>query len=143
MADEPALSPALELGDEMVLAIDTATRSSVVVLGADDARAVSYREVQHRHGSHVLEQVDTVLRDGGSTLSDITAVAVGTGPGSFTGLRVGLATAKTIAYARKLPLVGVMSSDALRPSQPTNTSTSRSTRRSPSESKAETAAACP
>ena len=44
----------------------------------------------------------------------MTALAVGTGPGSFTGLRVGLATAKTIAYARGLPLLGVPSSDALR-----------------------------
>ena len=39
---------------------------------------------------------------------------MGTGPGSFTGLRVGLATLKTVAYVRKLPLVGVMSADALR-----------------------------
>jgi tRNA threonylcarbamoyladenosine biosynthesis protein TsaB len=44
----------------------------------------------------------------------VAALAVGTGPGSFTGLRVGLATAKIIAYARDLPLLGVPTSDALR-----------------------------
>jgi tRNA threonylcarbamoyl adenosine modification protein YeaZ len=47
-------------------------------------------------------------------LGDLDAVAVGTGPGSFTGLRVGMATAKTIAYTRSLPIIGVMSSAALR-----------------------------
>jgi tRNA threonylcarbamoyl adenosine modification protein YeaZ len=70
--------------------------------------------VQHRHGSHVLEQIDEVLARAGRSIGDVEALAVGTGPGSFTGLRVGLATIKTIAYARGLPLVGVMSSDALR-----------------------------
>ena len=62
----------------------------------------------------MLEQIDEVLGAAGRSLDDVAALAVGTGPGSFTGLRVGLATVKTIAYARNLPLVGVMSSDALR-----------------------------
>ncbi len=98
----------------LILAVDTSTRSSVVVLGADAPLAVSRREVRHRHGSHVLEQIDEALLEAGVALDDVTALAVGTGPGSFTGLRVGLAALKTIAYARRLPLVGVMSSDALR-----------------------------
>ena len=97
-----------------VLAVDTATRASVVVAGLDQPLAVSRREVQHRHGSHVLEQIDEVLAEAGLMLDDVAGLAVGTGPGSFTGLRVGLATVKTIAYTRALPLVGVMSSDALR-----------------------------
>lgn len=97
-----------------VLAVDTATRASVVVVGLDQPLAVSRREVQHRHGAHVLEQIDEVLADAGLALEDVAGLAVGTGPGSFTGLRVGLATVKTMAYARTLPLVGVMSSDALR-----------------------------
>lgn len=98
----------------LVLAVDTATRASIVVLGAEAPLATSRRDVQHRHGSHLLEQIDAVLEEAGSTLDDVAALAVGTGPGSFTGLRVGLATLKTMAYAKRLPLVGVMSSDALR-----------------------------
>ena len=98
----------------LILAVDTSTRASIVVLGSAEPLAISRREVQHRHGSHVLEQIDEVLALAGRTLDDVDALAVGTGPGSFTGLRVGLATLKTLAYARELPLVGVMSSDALR-----------------------------
>ncbi len=98
----------------LILAIDTATRASLVVLGGAGAVTTSRREVQHRHGSHLLEQIDEVLERAAVGLDDVAALAVGTGPGSFTGLRVGLATAKTMAYARELPLVGVMSSLALR-----------------------------
>ena len=98
----------------LVLAIDTSTRTSLVLVGRDEPEAVSRRAVRHRHGSHVLEQIDEALRSAAATLDDIAAVAVGTGPGSFTGLRVGLATAKTIAYARATPIVGIRSSDALR-----------------------------
>ncbi len=99
---------------DLILALDTSTRASLVMLGGASSLSVSRREVRHRHGSHLLEQIDEALVEAGATLDDVTALAVGTGPGSFTGLRVGLATAKTIAYARTLPLVGVMSSDALR-----------------------------
>ena len=102
------------MSDGLILALDTATRASIVVLGRDAPLATSRRDVQHRHGSHLLEQIDEVLEHAGRSLDEVEALAVGTGPGSFTGLRVGLATAKTVAYARELPLVGVMSSDALR-----------------------------
>jgi tRNA threonylcarbamoyl adenosine modification protein YeaZ len=98
----------------LVLAVDTSTHASIVVVGAVAPIAVSRREVQHRHGSHVLEQIDEVLTAANVTLDEVSALAVGTGPGSFTGLRVGMATIKTIAYARNLPLVGVVSSDVLR-----------------------------
>ena len=77
---------------ELVLAVDTSTRASIVVVGGEAVQAQSRREVQHRHGSHVLEQIDEVLAAAGASLAEVTALAVGTGPGSFTGLRVGLAT---------------------------------------------------
>jgi tRNA threonylcarbamoyl adenosine modification protein YeaZ len=102
------------VSERLILGVDTSTRASIVTLGGSEPLATSRREVQHRHGSHVLEQVDEVLAAAGCLLDEVDALAVGTGPGSFTGLRVGLATLKTVAYARQLPLVGVMSSDALR-----------------------------
>ncbi len=101
-------------GEALVLGVDTATRVSLVVVGRETVVGVSRRDVQHRHGSHVLEQIDEALREAGASLDEVSALAVGTGPGSFTGLRVGLATLKTLAYARDLPIVGVMSSDAMR-----------------------------
>ncbi len=102
------------MNDSLILAVDTSTRASIVVLGGAEPVALSRRDVQHRHGSHLLEQIDEVLTEAGGSLADIGALGVGTGPGSFTGLRVGLATLKTLAYARELVVVGVRSSDALR-----------------------------
>lgn len=102
----------------LILAIDTSTRSSIVALGTIEPGlgpdSVSRRDVRHRHGSHVLEQIDEVLDAAGCRIEDLGALVVGTGPGSFTGLRVGMATAKTLAYVRGLPLIGLMSSTALR-----------------------------
>lgn len=109
-----AATPPAAVPDGLWLAIDTASRTSVVALGRHEPRATSLRVVRHRHGSFLLEQVDEVLEAAGAAMAEVTALVVGTGPGSFTGLRVGLATAKTMAYAAGLPLVGVRSSDALR-----------------------------
>lgn len=98
----------------LCLAIDTSSRTSVVVVGRSEPLATSRREVHHRHGSFLLEQVEEVLGTAGVSLAEVAAFAVGTGPGSFTGLRVGLATAKTLAYAAGRPLVGLSSAEALR-----------------------------
>ena len=99
-----------------ILAIDTATRASAVAVGTslDAIDATDVREARHRHGNVLLEQIDDVLSTAGVSLDGIGAVAVGTGPGSFTGMRVGLATAKTVAHVRQLPIVGVPSASALR-----------------------------
>lgn len=99
-----------------ILAIDTATRRNVLALGRDATavEAADTTEAGHRHGSHVLERMDALLVAAGCSLAEVEAIAVGTGPGSFTGMRVGLATAKTLAYVRSLPLVDVPTSDALR-----------------------------
>lgn len=97
------------------LVIDTATRQSTVALG-DGSRLVAEgrRVSEHRHGALVLEQIEEVLARGGIAAAEIGAIGVGTGPGSFTGLRVGLATAKTLAYGLGCPLVGILTADALR-----------------------------
>lgn len=99
----------------MILILDTATRTPVVALAGADGRLVAERhwESRHRHGEELLARLDEVLAEAGTKRQDLTGVVVGTGPGSFTGLRIGLATAKTIAYALSIPIVGISSTRAL------------------------------
>ena len=66
-----------------------------------------------RHAENLAPQIDFVRRQAGVELSDLGAVAVDVGPGLFTGLRVGIATALAIAHALNLPMVGVSSLDLL------------------------------
>ncbi|MEE2768419.1 MAG: tRNA (adenosine(37)-N6)-threonylcarbamoyltransferase complex dimerization subunit type 1 TsaB [Actinomycetota bacterium] len=66
-----------------------------------------------RHAENLAPQIDFVRRQAGVELSDLGAVAVDVGPGLFTGLRVGIATALAIAHALSLPMVGISSLDLL------------------------------
>ena len=96
------------------LVIDTATRQSTVALGRGRTMlAESIRVSEHRHGALLLEQIADVLERAGVARRDIAAIGVGTGPGSFTGLRVGLATAKTLAYALGVPIFGIPTGRAI------------------------------
>jgi len=99
----------------VILVLDTATRTPVVALARPDGTLVAERRWQshHRHGEELLQHLDEMLGEAGVSRQDLTGVVVGTGPGSFTGLRIGLATAKTIAYTLALPIVGVSSTIAL------------------------------
>jgi tRNA threonylcarbamoyladenosine biosynthesis protein TsaB len=101
--------------DGIVLAIETATSRTTAALGDRAGRclAVEGNEAGHRHGAHLLESIDGLLAGAGVSLDDLRAVYVGTGPGSFTGLRVGLATAKVLAYSLDVPIVGVPTVEAL------------------------------
>ncbi len=86
-----------------ILALDTSTRTaSVAVLGG--AREI---EIDHAVGSHsddLIALVDRALADASLRLAELDAVAVGAGPGSFTGLRIAMATAKGLCFASGLPL---------------------------------------
>jgi tRNA threonylcarbamoyladenosine biosynthesis protein TsaB len=105
----------LPAGERPFLAIDTATRTAVVALGAPDGQVIAEERWAsgHRHGSELLTRIEALLAANATTLRDIGGVAVGVGPGSFTGLRVGLAAAKVIAYSLDVPIVAISSLEAI------------------------------
>jgi tRNA threonylcarbamoyl adenosine modification protein YeaZ len=104
----------------MILAIESAsTDLSVAVAGPDGATLGSDAwSSDHRQAHELLPRLLEMLNRAGLVLADSRAVAVGLGPGSFTGLRVGLSVAKGIAFALKLPIVGVPSLQAWLAAEP-------------------------
>jgi tRNA threonylcarbamoyl adenosine modification protein YeaZ len=97
------------------LVIDTATRRTVLAVGRGrELVAVDVRDGPDRHGSYLMAQLTSVLQEAGIGMDDVEAIGVASGPGSFTGLRVGLATAKTLAARRHLTLVGLPTDAVLR-----------------------------
>ncbi len=98
----------------MLLAFDTATPYVTVALHDGDSVVASFEsEESMRHGEMLAPGIERVLAAAGASVSDLTAIAVGVGPGPFTGLRVGLVTARTLGYARGLPVHGVCTLDIL------------------------------
>ena len=98
----------------MLLAFDTATPHVTVALHDGDAVVATYEsEESMRHGEMLAPGIQRVLADAGARAADLTAIAVGVGPGPFTGLRVGLVTARTLAFVREIPVHGVCSLDIL------------------------------
>jgi tRNA threonylcarbamoyl adenosine modification protein YeaZ len=98
-----------------LLAIDTALSRAVVALGEQDGTFVD--EVTwvagHRHGEELLTRLQGLLQRNETALDDLGAIVSGTGPGAFTGLRVGIATAKALAHGLGVPIVGVSTAAAL------------------------------
>ena len=98
----------------LTLALDTAVEPASVVLAEDDQALSAWRQTTHRDLCRRLaSEVASVLERAEREFREVNLVAVGLGPGSFTGLRVGLATAKALALARDLPLVGISSLAAM------------------------------
>lgn len=97
-----------------VLGIESATFAQSVALIEDDrvVAEASYR-AEGGHGGRLMPTLDEVLRRAGISSGDLDAVAVSVGPGSFTGLRVGLATAKGLALGAGVTLVGVSTLEVL------------------------------
>ena len=92
------------------LCIDTATENGMVVVARDDGSiaAVKWRSAG-RHAEHLLGYIETALVEAGVSRDELTLIGVDIGPGGFTSLRVGLATAKGLALGLGLPIVGVSS----------------------------------
>ncbi|WP_426562997.1 tRNA (adenosine(37)-N6)-threonylcarbamoyltransferase complex dimerization subunit type 1 TsaB [Angustibacter sp. McL0619] len=98
----------------LLLALDTSTPAVTVALhDGDTVVAQSLSVDARRHGELLAPGIQAVLSEAGACARDLTDVAVGTGPGPFTGLRVGLVTARTMGDALGVPVHGVCSLDAL------------------------------
>jgi tRNA threonylcarbamoyl adenosine modification protein YeaZ len=99
----------MDFSGVLTLAFDTATSVATAALVRDDE--LLGERVSRAVG--VLEAADELLRAAGVERAELTGLAVGTGPGSFTGLRLGLAAARGLAFALDLPAAGVSTLDAL------------------------------
>ena len=102
----------------LVLALDTATPASTAALvevTADGLRGVAERRTvdPRAHGEKLAPEIAAILADHDVRPRELTAIVAGTGPGPFTGLRVGLATAASMAQALGIPTYGVCSLDGL------------------------------
>jgi tRNA threonylcarbamoyladenosine biosynthesis protein TsaB len=103
-----------------ILGLDTATRATAVALWdtSGSAPAVEARDDpapgrRPGHATHLLRLVAEVMERGAATWQDLDRIAVGVGPGTFTGLRVGIATAKALSRSRGIPIVGVSTLQSL------------------------------
>lgn len=97
-----------------ILAIDTATQvSSVAVARRERLLAELTMQGCMTHSEMLLPHIHQVLRMANVKKEELSGIAVSIGPGSFTGLRIGLAAAKALCYALQLPLVGVPTLEAL------------------------------
>ena len=98
----------------MLLTLDTATPLVTVALhDGSDVVAEHVAERAMKHGEQLAPLIERCLLDVGAVRQDLTAIGVGVGPGPFTGLRVGLVTARTLAFVLEIPVYGVCSLDVL------------------------------
>ncbi len=98
-----------------ILAFDTATTQVVVATGSPEGvvDGITTWAAGYRHGETLLATIGRLLGEQNIRRSRLVGIVVGTGPGAFTGLRVGIATAKGLAHGLRLPIVGVSTAEAL------------------------------
>src|SRR5512142_2379760 len=91
-----------------VLGIETSTKTGSVAVVSDKAVIAQYSlNIEITHSERLMSTVDRVLKDTGIALSQLDGFAVATGPGSFTGLRIGVSTVKGLAFATGKPVAAV------------------------------------
>ena len=96
-----------------ILAVDTSGDNCSVALLFDDHNFIEMNYQQkHIHSQKLIEMIDTVLKNAQIELNQCKAIAVSMGPGSFTGLRIGLSTVKGLAFGADIPIIPVPTFDA-------------------------------
>ncbi|WP_455813045.1 tRNA (adenosine(37)-N6)-threonylcarbamoyltransferase complex dimerization subunit type 1 TsaB [Pseudomonas graminis] len=90
-----------------ILAIDTATEACSVALLNNDRLLAHFELCAREHTQRILPLVQQILQEGGVALKDLDALAFGRGPGSFTGVRIGIGIAQGLSLGANLPLIGV------------------------------------
>jgi tRNA threonylcarbamoyladenosine biosynthesis protein TsaB len=96
-----------------ILAIDTSTAWCSVALSLADQSVCRHEKVSAGASQLLLPWVDELLQEQSLTLADVDAIAIGIGPGAFTGVRLGVAVVQGLAIAKKLPVLPVASLDAI------------------------------
>lgn len=98
----------------LILQLETSTTSCSVALSIN-GETIALKELNERnaHASHLTIFINDVLVECGKTMNDLSAVAVSMGPGSYTGLRIGVSTAKGLCYALDIPLIAINTLEAM------------------------------
>ena len=99
----------MSAGDIYILNIETATKNCSVTL-AKNGETISFREIAEEGYSHAERLhvfIDEVIAESKLTFQDLSAIAVSQGPGSYTGLRIGVSSAKGLCYALNIPLIAI------------------------------------
>jgi len=98
----------------LILSIETSTTvCSVALTESESVLAKEIRYTEQSHSTHLTLLIEAVIKKAGVKMSDLAAVAVAEGPGSYTGLRIGLSTAKGLCYALGIPLIAVSTLHAM------------------------------
>jgi tRNA threonylcarbamoyladenosine biosynthesis protein TsaB len=97
-----------------LLAFDTSTAAmSIAILENGQLVKESHIHAERNHSLHLMPMIQELMQSTGMKLAELSGLAVGVGPGSYTGVRIGVTAAKTLAWTLKLPLIGISSLEAI------------------------------
>ena len=97
----------------IILGIETATKAGSAALVSEHEIVAEYLLNIRSYSEQLLKEIDQILVDAGKSVEECEAVAVSLGPGSFTGLRIGVSTAKALAFAIQKPVLGISTLEAM------------------------------